>query len=449
MQPPDSDPPRWSDSAANAPDELVARAFRREPPPSITDAALARIGRQVFAAARRPGRGWLVARTTVLVALVLAASGGVVAATRQVWRAPAREPQTLTVPANSRATITGRHRRRLTIVGPAALTFDPPSPRTSAGALLDVVLESGELTIEPGGETLSVRSGEVTVGVPGDGAAEISAGVDGEPAVKALSGASRVRRGDGPETLLVAAPARAPATPLVEIAGDRNALALGMPLPAIALAPAPAPEPQRPALATAANRPPPSPLQARRPVVVAPSPVAPAPPSTLSPPRTEAPPATPTEAASLATAFRKLRADGDPAAALAALDAHDRAFPTGWLRDEAELARAEALLALGRPDEALPLLEQPSGALTRNVRLTRAELLARAGHCPRAVGDFSDVLRARADDQLGERALAGRAACLLRAGRGEDARQDLARYLALFPRGPRADDARRLLAPAR
>ena len=447
MHPPDCDPPRWSDLAADSadPDDAaIGCAFRREPPPSITDAALARIGRSVFAAAQPQRRAWLVIRTAVLVALVLAASGGVVGAARLVWRAPAREPQTLTVPANNRATITGRHRRRLTIVGPATLAIDPPASRGSGSAPApDIVLESGKLTIEAGGETLSVRSGELTVGIPGDGAAEISAGVNGEPAVKALSGAPRVRRADGAETLLSAAPAGAPATPPGEAVEDPPSVSLE--IPDKAPASVPEPEARRLESAKAADRPlPPSPL-VHRPAMIAPVPLAPALAATLSPPPAEAPPATPTEAAALAIAFRKLRADGDPAAALDALDAHDRAFPTGWLRPEADLARAEALLALGRPDEALPLLEKSTDAVTRSVRLTRGELFAQASRCPRAVDDFTDVLRARADDELGERALAGRAACRLRAGRGEAARQDLERYLRLFPRGPHADEARRLL----
>jgi tetratricopeptide (TPR) repeat protein len=150
----------------------------------------------------------------------------------------------------------------------------------------------------------------------------------------------------------------------------------------------------------------------------------------------------------LARAFRKLRADGNATAALAALDEHDRRFPVGWLHDEATLARAEALLALDRQAEALALLESVSGAggpLTRQVRLARGELLAKTGRCERAIEDFSDVLLTAEQDAIVERALAGRATCLWRSGRAEEARRDLQRYVTSFPQGASAAEARRLL----
>src|SRR5436190_2187527 len=72
--------------------------------------------------------------------------------------------------------------------------------------------------------------------------------------------------------------------------------------------------------------------------------------------RAPAPVKRPDETELLARAFRLLRSEGDVAGALAALDEHDRRFGAGSLAIEATLARAEALLLLGRTGEALPLL---------------------------------------------------------------------------------------------
>lgn len=63
-------------------------------------------------------------------------------------------------------------------------------------------------------------------------------------------------------------------------------------------------------------------------------------------------PTTSTEAALLALAFRRLRVDHDAAAAIALFEEHTRRFPDGVLRPEASLGRVEALVRLGRRDEA-------------------------------------------------------------------------------------------------
>jgi tetratricopeptide (TPR) repeat protein len=169
-------------------------------------------------------------------------------------------------------------------------------------------------------------------------------------------------------------------------------------------------------------------------------------------PAAPADPASAAEARSLASAFQKLRGAHDAVAALVALDDYQRAYPAGWLRGEAALARAEALLALGRESEALAALDAAtfSGAvLTRDVRLARGQLLTRVGRCPDAVADFDGVLRVGDADAAGEQALAGRAGCQLRAGQSARAYEDLRRYLSLFPDGPYAAQARRWLRDAR
>jgi tetratricopeptide (TPR) repeat protein len=152
------------------------------------------------------------------------------------------------------------------------------------------------------------------------------------------------------------------------------------------------------------------------------------------------------ETALLASAFRELRSGGNPEAALRSLDRYDRRFPDGTLRSEARIARIEALLALDRPAEALRLLEElGAGAITRDVRITRAELLAANQRCAIAIRDFDRVLAVRDNDAPGARALYGRASCHLRAADTRAARQDLTRYLALNPTGPMASAARRAL----
>lgn len=150
----------------------------------------------------------------------------------------------------------------------------------------------------------------------------------------------------------------------------------------------------------------------------------------------------------IANAFRDLRSRGDAAAALRSLDEYDRRFPSGVLRSESRVARVEALLTLDRRKEALRLLETAdgSGVLTRDVRVTRGELLAESNRCPGALRDFDAVLAARDGDAAGGRALYGRAGCHARAGDNQGARRDLVRYLAVHADGPSAVAARRALA---
>jgi hypothetical protein len=114
----------------------------------------------------------------------------------------------------------------------------------------------------------------------------------------------------------------------------------------------------------------PRPLRTR-PTKPTPPPAAPAPIAPISPAvpaRPAARPAQPSEATLLWTAFRLLRQQHDPAAALRKLDEHRRHFPASALRTEADLARAEALFALGRRAEATALLDRLPSAVTAGVR---------------------------------------------------------------------------------
>ena len=154
----------------------------------------------------------------------------------------------------------------------------------------------------------------------------------------------------------------------------------------------------------------------------------------------------------VARAFRHLRSEGDATSALAALDERDRRFGAGTLASEAALARAEALLLLGRTADALPILlalrDAPAG-LTPEVRAVRAELLARAKRCGEAVADFDALLAPGGPTATRERALYGRASCRLQGPRPADAAPDLDSYLAEFPGGRFAQPVRDALEKLR
>jgi hypothetical protein len=155
------------------------------------------------------------------------------------------------------------------------------------------------------------------------------------------------------------------------------------------------------------------------------------------------------ESALLTTALRKLRQEHDPRGALALLDQHNVRFAGGPLRTEAELVRVEALLQDGRRGDALRLLDPlkaPWSGRRRDLLVSRGELRAQAGRCAEAMVDFGVVLSGETrDDAIAERALHGRASCRSRRGDATGARADLEQYLARFPEGRFAADARRSL----
>jgi hypothetical protein len=161
------------------------------------------------------------------------------------------------------------------------------------------------------------------------------------------------------------------------------------------------------------------------------------------------------EHALLGAALKSLRHDGDPQTTLLKLDEHTRLYPDSTLRQDASMLRAEALLALGRNEEALSLMDHLSfrGVPNRNERLVlRGELRAAAGRWQEARADFepvaADVSGTATTRDVRERALWGLASSRGHLGDSVGARSDLELYLRAFPNGRFAAQAAALLKGA-
>lgn len=152
------------------------------------------------------------------------------------------------------------------------------------------------------------------------------------------------------------------------------------------------------------------------------------------------------EATSLSAALSALKAGGKENAsrALQAIEQHLQKFPRGALELEARVARVDALLVLGRRQEArreLSALPIESVGRKNELRLIRAELRA-DDDCRAALNDFQVLVDQPLPSTLAERALFGRGACLLKLGNQAAADRDFDRYLERFPAGRFADQIR-------
>src|SRR5262249_11397782 len=139
------------------------------------------------------------------------------------------------------------------------------------------------------------------------------------------------------------------------------------------------------------------------------------------------------EVSLLAEALRRLHRDHDAAGALGLIAAYKVHFPHGDLAGEAVLIKAEALSRLGRRSELVESLDPRSTAQlpgATSLSLLRGEALAQLGRCREAVPAFTAVLGGSPEPELAERALLGRAHCLIAIGETTGARADLARLLS-------------------
>jgi hypothetical protein len=197
----------------------------------------------------------------------------------------------------------------------------------------------------------------------------------------------------------------------------------------------------------------------------APPPVIVAPPAETGPAVVRAPQApAERETAESARLFRESQMVGSalqalqshrPAEAIDMLSAYRRKFPRGSMAGEATFIEVQADLELGREGQALEKLEllarddfsevpRPNEA-----RLVRAELLAREGECGRAIPSFDRLLSEALSAPLEQRALYGRGACRATVGDVAGSRSDLLAYLARFPEGRFAAEARRAIGRTR
>jgi hypothetical protein len=154
------------------------------------------------------------------------------------------------------------------------------------------------------------------------------------------------------------------------------------------------------------------------------------------------------EARALDHALTLLRREHNGGAALVALDGYLGRYPSGLLNHEARIARVDALLMLGRSDDALVALEGLSfdGRRRSNeLQVIRAELRSRVS-CTSAVADFTAALVNSRDAHLIERIFYGRGTCRAKLGDKNGAAQDLRLYLQRFPLGVHATWAREWLA---
>jgi hypothetical protein len=459
-----SDPPRWRE---HDPGPLGA-AFRSAEPLALPGPdRLARIHDQLM---ERPARRSTRIRYSlgIAAALVLAANVTVLART-SLYR-PAPLPASITVPAGSTVRLARKHRWRLTLTGPAAADLGGADSEP-------LILSAGQATVSADEQPVVLALAGVTATVAPAGLAEVELPAGGLPRITARAGQVTVRSAAGPPRILAGGatwgepPPQALAPPLAGTSPPAKEKATAPPIDGGNTAPRPRRPRQdmvaaRPAAArapmamaderprrVASNKDAPAPVPAETslpsspPLPVMPPAIAALPPAavTTAPVGAEAP------SRALRQAIEELRQRRDPQAALALLERDRPALAAAGLGPEVDLVRIEALLALGRTDDVLRILEPLSLATSypprRDLRVLRGELRASAGHCLEAMADFVAARQAAARDELDERALYGLGSCLARAGDRARARAVLADYLRLYPRGKFATDARRALAP--
>lgn len=433
-------------------------------PAELSPAALVRI-RERLEVARAPAPRW---PWTVAAAAASVAVAAVLVPRLTGWGLPAGEELTvreLRVPSSGVARLRSAPGSEWFLVGPGALALPAAAApaQLSEGRLAvraenkDVVLDaagrrvtipkghqaevvvhlgelvrvaaySGDSSVRIGGRLLLVREG--TAWTPG-GARTLSAECRGL-FLRALSGQpwpseAACADGDSGGGRVAAQPVTATRAAEPELAGPR---------------PPSEPSPLRPA------RQPVRPARPSAPLAVLVTPAASGSPAAAAE-QVPAESGLAAESRLLGVALHQLRQERDGAAALRSLELYTQRFPGGLLAEEAQAARLDALLLLDHRSEALQLLDRTQfQRLGRGgeLRVVRGELRAAAGRCREALTDFAAVLGTAPPPPLvAERALYGRASCLVSLGDPQDARAALGQYLAQFPAGRFADAARRSL----
>ena len=432
------DPQRWSEVlAGDTPDAGRGAAFRAAAAAHGHDErAAANVLARLDHAGPRRQRRWPLALAGGLLVTV----SGAVAASTSLLIAREREPAIVTVPDGQTVRWQRRH-RKLAITGPAALRIssDPARPIVTSGGVLKV--EETDTVMEVAGPGLQVELSPGAI-------ADLDFRAAGEPLIATRAATVAIRRPGAPPVVVHAGETWPPPS---------------MPAPPMTSSPGVGAMPALPPRATSGQPPaetaPATPVPAAadvavpRPHRVAVQPPQPPPaPPPVQPSSVENPPlAVREDAQTLAEAFRLIRRAGEPGLALELLERHAPELRAGSLSGEASVARAEALVALGRRADALAILETMSlsgSGVDRPLLVARGELRAEAGRCQTSLSDFTMVIGADRRDGFEERALQGRATCRLRLGDAPAARSDLERYLVLYPAGRFAAETRRAMGQA-
>jgi hypothetical protein len=98
----------------------------------------------------------------------------------------------------------------------------------------------------------------------------------------------------------------------------------------------------------------------------------------------------------------------DASTTLTMLDTHERRYPSGFMRLESRVLRAEIYLAQGREGASLSVLDTLSLAglpRARELQLVRGELRIKFNRCAEGKQDVDEVLARGMADALAKRAL--------------------------------------------
>ncbi len=148
-------------------------------------------------------------------------------------------------------------------------------------------------------------------------------------------------------------------------------------------------------------------------------------------------------------AMRALHGDEDPKAARAILEELAEQWPEHASSPPVIATKVAALLAERREWAALDALDGAAldtSALAHRLRAQRAELRARAGRCYDALEDTAVVLKDETSGPAHAQALYWRGACRVHVGKRALGREDVKRYLELYPDGALVKRAKKTLA---